>query len=252
MRVILVALVGLLLAGCQVRVSTDVTVAADGSGDVALRLVVDDELRDALVAEGVDLREGLREAAGATWTVAPVDREDATGVELRTTFADEDELGERVDALMAGLAADDGALLRDVRLTRSEDGGYVFNADAGLDPPRILGVLPLPSATTGVVADADGAPAAFDGDALGDLLAASGDRYAVAELRVTMPTVPVADGATVERTSATWELPVDGLTAVSATAPPVPVQGTTGVVAAAGLGGLLVGAFAVRALRRRP
>ena len=197
----------------------------------------------------------------------------------RTSFAEPSELTARLEALTAGLAPDDGAVLRDVVLTRTEDGGYEFRADAGLDPPRILGTLPLPSAPTSVVpdptgddatapdgdsaGDPDGAsseqdaagaatePPPFDGDALGELLEAAGDRYAVAELRVSLPTVPVAPDATVEGTSATWTLPVDGLTTVTATAPPVPVETRTALVIAGGVAGLLLGAFVLRMLRTR-
>ena len=251
MRVVLVTLLAVLVAGCQLRVTTDVAVEPDGSGEVTLTVVVDDELRDALVDADVDLRAGLEEAAdGADWRATPVEEPDATGVRLSTSFAEPAELTDRVEALTAGLAADDGALLRDVVLSRTEDGGYAFAAEAGIDPPRVLGTLPLPSGTTGVVEDGD-EPPPLDGEALGELLAAAGDRYAVAELRVSMPTVPDAPGAVVEGTSATWTLPVDGLGAVVATAPPVPVQTRTALVVAAAAGGLLLGVFAVRAARRR-
>lgn len=245
MRAVLVAIIAVVVAGCQVRVTTDVAVAPDGSGDVSLTIVVDDELRDALVDAGVDLRAGLEEAAaGASWTATALDDTDATGVRLTTDFADPAQLGARVDALTAGLAADDGALLRGVELVRTEDGGYSFVAEAGIDPPRIVGILPLPSG-------ADDEPPAFDGDALGEVLAEAGDRYALAELRLTLPTVPEAPGAVVDGTSAAWELPVDGLATVSATAPPVPVRVSTALVAAGAAGGLLLGLFAVRATRRR-
>lgn len=251
MRLLLVAVLATVLAACQVRVTTDVEVDPDGGGEAVVTIVADDELWDALVDAGLDPRSGIDEAAaGADWSVRPVDRPDATGVELSTTFTDPGELGERVDALTAGLGADDGALLRGVSLSRTEDGGYAFEADAGLDPPRILGTLPLPSPPT-AGAEGDEPPPVFDGDALGELLAREGDRYAVAELRLRLPTVPEAPGAVVEGTSATWSLPVDGLAPVSASAPPVPVQSTTAVVVAAVAGGLLVVAFAVRATRRR-
>lgn len=249
---LLAVVLGVVLAGCQVRVATDVTVAADGSGDVEVALVVDDELRDALEAEGLQLRDGLGEVADAgEWRAEPLDERDATGVRLRASFDEPAQLGVLVDDLTAGLGVEDGALLRDVELLRTEDSGYAFSAMAGLDPPRILGTLPLPGAATGGATDGT-APPVFDGDALGEVLAASDGRHAVAELRLRTPTVPEATDAEVSGTVATWTLPVDGLTAVSATAPPAPVDTNTAVVVAAAAGGLLVGVFAVRALQRRP
>ncbi len=231
----------LVLSGCQLRVATDVVVDADGSGRVTMRILVDDELRDALTAAEVDLEAGLEEAAeGASWRAKAVSDDDGAGVELTTSFADPAELTARVEALTSGLSVDDGALLRDVVLERSEDGGYVFRASAGIDPPAIVGSVPT---------DPD-AEVRFDGDDLATLLASSDGELARADLRVTFPTVPVAPDGTVETTSVVWELPVDGLREVSATAPPVPVAMRTALSIAAAVAGLLIGGFSVRARRR--
>ncbi len=238
---LLLAVFALLLGGCQVRVSTDIAIDVDGGGDVSIRVLVDDELRDALVEAGIDLQDGLDEAAaGASWTARAIDDDNWAGVELRTSFATPDELGSRVAALAAGLTEDDGALLRDVVLERTEDGGYSFRADAGIDPPAIVGSVP---------SDPD-AEARFDGDDLAAVMLEGGDTVARADLRVTFPTIPVTPDGTVNTTVVTWELPVDGLASVSAVAPPVPVQMTLGLAIAAGVAGLLVGVFAVRARRR--
>ncbi len=234
-------LVAVLMAGCQLRVATDVVVEADGSGTISLRIVADEELAEALESAEVDLREGLDEAAaGADWEVSALEDEAGVGVELRTEYATPEELGERVAALSSALTEEDGALLRDVELTRTEDGGYDFSASAGIDPPRIIGSLPL----------GEGA-VRFDGDDLAAALEEGGDELARADLRVTFPTVPVAEGATVDTTSATWQLPNHELTTVSATAPPLPVDRTAVLLAAAGVGAALVAAFAVRIWRRR-
>lgn len=241
-----------MVAGCQVRVVTDVQVATDGGGVATLRIVADDELRDLLEDAGVDLRAGLADAAaGASWSASPVDRPDATGVVLRTEFDTPEQLGQRVEALSAGLTDDDGALLRDVELSRTDDGGYAFTAAAGLDPPRILGALPLSTEPTGLVQDPAVGPAAFDGEALGELLAASDGRLATAELRLTTPTVPDAPGAEVDGSTATWELPVDGLATVTAMAPPVPVSTSTVLLVAAVVAAVVVGLFGIRLARRR-
>lgn len=231
-----------LLAGCQLRVATDVVVEVDGSGSITLTIVADDELRDTLVDAGVDLRAGLDEAAaGASWSAEPVEGEDATGVELSTSFATPEELGARVEALFAGLTTEDGVLLRDVELEITEDGGYVFAAEAGILPPAIVGSLPLDEDAAG----------RFDGDDLARALEEGGDELAVADLRVTFPTVPVAPGAEVQTTSATWSLPVHELATVGATAPPVPLSIPLALMIGVGIAAALLAAFVVRATRRR-
>lgn len=229
------------LGGCQLRIATDVVVEVDGSGSANMRIVVDDELAEALQEAEVDLRAGLEDAAaGADWEAVPLDGEDGTGVELRTDFATPEELGERVDELSAALTDEDGALLQDVELTRTEDGGYAFTATAGILPPRIVGSLPL-----------DEGAVRFDGDDLAAALEDGGSDLARHDLRVTFPTVPVAEGAEVETTAATWSLPNHELATVSATAPPLPWDRRIVLLAAAGAGVALVVAFVVRRVRRR-
>jgi len=159
---------------------------------------------------------------------------------LAPVFATPDELGRRVDALSSALTEDDGAILRDVELTRTEDGGYAFTATAGIDPPRVLGSLPL-----------DEGAVRFDGEDLAAALEDAGDELARADLRVTFPTVPVADGATVDTTAASWSLPVHELATVSATAPSLPFDRRLALLIAAGVGAFVLVAFAARVIRRR-
>lgn len=229
------------LAGCQLRVATDIVVDDDGSGTIALRLVLDEELTATLEEAEFELEEGLAEVAAAAqdWELAALD--EPAGVELRTSFERPEELRQRVEVLNAALSDDDGALLQDVELSLTEDGGYRFAATAGIDPPAVVGALPL----------GEDDAVTFDGEDLAIALRESGDEHARADLRVTFPTVPQAEGATVETTSATWQLPVHELATVSATAPPLPVGASTVVLVAAGVAAMLVGAFAVRVLRRR-
>ncbi len=239
------ALTALLLGGCQLRVATDVVVDVDGGGSATVRVLADEELAAALEEAEVDLLDGLDEAAeGADWSATPITGEDGIGVELRTDFTTPDELGTRVAELSAALTADDGALLQDVALRRTEDGGYEFTARAGIDPPRIVGSLPL-----------DDGPVRFDGEDLAAALEAGGEDVARHDLRVTFPTVPVpeegADRATVDTTAVTWSLPNHELATVGATAPPLPVDRQVVLLAAAGVGAALLAAFGVRRLRRR-
>lgn len=239
------AMLVLLASGCQLRVATDVVVEVDGSGSATLRIVADEELATTLEEAGVDLQEGLEEAAeGADWSATVLDDEDGTGVELATSFDEPEQLGRRVDALFAGLDTDDGALLRDVELSLTEEGGYEFSARAGILPPRVPGSLPLAEGA------GDDAPR-FDGDDLAAALEEGGDEVARADLRITFPTQPMATDAEIGTTSATWSLPNHELATVSATAPPLPLERRLVLYVAAGLGAALLVAFLVRLARRR-
>ena len=236
-----VAVLAVVLGGCQVRVATDIVVDTDGSGTAVLRIVADEELTTTLEEAEVDVLSGLEQAAaGAAWDAGPIEVEDGLGVELRTTFAEPEQLAERVAALSAGLTEDDGALLRDVSLVVTEEGAYEFTATGGIDPPRIVGSLPL-----------EEGPVRFDGDDLAAALEAGGQDVARHDLRVTFPTVPVAPEAEVEATAATWSLPNHELATVTATAPPLPIDRQLVLIVAAGTGAALVAAFTVRLVRRR-
>lgn len=206
-----------------------------------MRIVVDDELAGALDEAEVDVFAGLDDAAvGADWAVERIEGDDGTGVELSTAFATPEELGQRVAELSSALTADDGALLEDVELTLTEDGGYELTATGGIDPPRIVGSLPL-----------DEGAVRFDGDDLAAALEDGGDELARHDLRVTFPTVPEAAGATIDTTSATWRLPNHELATVTATAPPLPLDRRLVLLVAGGAAGILLGAFLVRMVRRR-
>lgn len=232
------------VSGCQLRVATDVVVDVDGSGTASIRMIADEELATTLEEAGVDLREGLDEAAaGADWAVRVLDDEEGTGVELSTSFDEPQDLGPRVEALFSGLDTDDGALLRDVELSFTEEGGYEFRARAGILPPDVVGSLPL--------SEDPAAGPRFDGEDLAAALEEGGDELARADLRVTFPTQPTAEGAEIGATSATWQLPNHELAAVSATAPPLPLERRIVLYLAIGLGTALVVAFLVRMTRRR-
>lgn len=238
-------LVALLLAGCQLRVATDIVVGVAGDGTATVRIVADEELAAALEEAEVDVLDGLDDAAaGADWTAVAIDGDEGVGVELRTDFASPEELGRRVEELSAALTDDDGALLRDVQLVVTEDGAYEFTATAGIDPPRIIGSLPL-----------DEGPVRFDGDDLAAALEDGGSDLARHDLRVTFPTVPVpgsgAESATVETTAVTWALPNHELATVGATAPPLPFDRQVVLLAVAGVGAAVLAAFVVRLARRR-
>jgi len=230
------------LTGCQLRVATDVLVERDGGGQVELTLVVDDQLRDLLREAGEDPAAGLGPAAeGAAWSVEVVEEPDATGVRLSTSFDEPAGLAEAVDALLSGLQSDDGAVLRDVELSRDQDGGYRLALRAGIEPPAVVGTAPE-----------DPSVPRFDGDDLARLLAERGAEVARADLRVTFPTEPTVEigSGTVEGTTATIALPNDRLAEVVVTAPPpsgLPLRETAAAAAVAAGIGLLVAVL----LRRR-
>jgi hypothetical protein len=204
----------MLLAGCGVRVATDVVIAPDGSGDVALRVVVDDELRDRLASGGLELAGALPSPpTGGVWSVEDVAEPDATGVVLRASFEEPAGLGAAVAALTASLDPDDGALLDEVELVRTAGGGYRLELLAGIDAPVVAGLATtVPGVDAVGVADLD------------DLLARGGDDVASATLTVTLPTTPTIEqgsGSVTDRT-ATLVLPTGSLGRVVVTAPPPP------------------------------
>ena len=241
-RGLVLALLLVVLSGCQLRVATDVLVERDGGGRVELTLVVDHELRDLLAEAGQDEALELGPAAeGAAWTVEDVEEPGATGVRLSTSFDEPAGLGDAVDALLAGLEPDDGAVLRDVTLSRDADGGYRLALRAGIEPPAVVGTAPQ-----------DPSVPRFDGDDLARLLAERGAEAARADLRVTFPTPPTVEvgSGSVEGTTATIALPNDRLSEVVVTAPPpsgLPLQETAAAAAVAAGLGLVVAVL----LRRR-
>lgn len=241
-RGLVLVLLLVVLAGCQLRVATDVLVERDGGGRVELTLVVDDQLRDLLREAGEDPAGAVGPAAeGAAWTVEAVEEPDATGVRLAADFDEPADLGDAVDALLAGLEPDDGAVLRDVELSRDPDGGYRLELLAGIEPPAVVGTAPE-----------DPSVPRFDGDDLARLLAERGDEVARADLRVTFPTTPTVEvgSGTVEGSTVTVELPNDRLEQVVVVAPApsgLPLREAAAAAAVAAGLGLLVAVL----LRRR-
>lgn len=230
-----------LLAGCQLRLGSDVTVELDGSGRLQTVVALDRELAGRIEEAGVDLPAALA-GVGETdgWHVGTSRPDGALRVSLATSFADPDGLRRRVRELQAGLPAEAPPVLEDVRLEVSEDGSARLTARAGLR-------LPDAANPSGVV---------FDRQALRRLLDESGDRLARVELRVTMPgPVATTDADLGERRTATWRLPVGRLRRVSvASDPPGTAQRlvrSPALPAAVGAGAALVAGAVTLAVRRR-
>lgn len=231
-----VALLAVLASACQVRVGTDVRVAADGSGRLALTVALDQDLASSLSSDELDPFAGL-EALPEAWQVERSQPDGGQAVTVAADFDDTAGLAARVAELQEGLDDQDPLLLDDVRLDVAEDGSATFAARAGLRSPGSTGLA--------------GGGLQFDGDDLAALLAERGDQVLRVDLRVSMPGPIVdSDADTVDGGTATWQLPVTELTEVRAVSE-APADRTWWIVASAALGGLALGWAAVGLVRRR-
>ena len=228
--------VALLATACQVRIGTDVRVAADGSGRLAVTVALDQDLAESLATDGFDPFAGLEQLPDG-WQAERSEPDGGAAVTVGTDFADPAQLADRVAALQDGLDAEDPVVLDDVRLTVAEDGSASFAARAGLRPPGSTGL--------------DGGGVRFDGEDLATLLADRGDEVLRVDLRVSMPgAVTDSDADTVDGSTATWNLPVTELVEVQASSAP-PTDRTWWIVGAAALVGLALGWVLVGLVRRR-
>lgn len=209
----------LLLGGCRFDVTTEVAVAGDGSGRLAVVVVLDEEVASRLTDHGIELAPP---GVGA-WQVDESSVDGRHEVRMTAAFADPDELGARVADLGAGLDDEDPALLERVELEVADDGSAELTAVAGLRLPSSTGVQ---------------AAGLFDADDLA-ALAAAGD--VTASLAVTFPgSVVEANADRVEGRTATWALPVgDAITATASAGPPSPWEAGW-VPAAVGIGALVL------------
>ncbi len=222
----LLALICLLATGCELRVATDVVVAADHSGEVVVTVALDDETARDLVEAGLVPDNGLAEAAANApdWAVEPL-ADVTAGVRLRRAFDHPAEVGPLLAALGADLGIEDGALWDGLRLVEAADGGLRLEGRAGVLAPTVAG--------------AEGAGVAFDGEDLARVLAQRGRSAVRHDLQLTAAggygqhdADREADGSLV------WELPTGELRSVSAVVEPTPgivpiVYAVAGLLAAA-------------------
>lgn len=228
-----------LVSACQLRLATDLTLDADGGGNIELIVALDAELAQLLDDAGVDLRRGLPQAAevAPTWEVEERPVEDGVELRFRSSFDDPDDLQRLVDDLHAGLDAQDGRILRSLDVRVAPSGAVLFQGTAGLLLPE----------TTG----AEGAGVDVDGDALRRLLEERGDEFVRYDLRVTLPAEPAeSDADVVEGRTLGWRLPVGDVRTVSARSE-VPSDRTWMLVAGVAAGAFLVAATSVAWTRRR-
>ncbi len=204
---LLFALLTLFGAACELRIATNVVVAADHTGELVVSVALDEDTAADLVAAGLVPTAGLDEAAAAAegWSVESI--EDLTaGVRLRHGFERPEEVGALLAALSRDLGVEDGALWDGLTLEEDGLGGLVLRGRAGVVAPTVAG--------------AEGASVAFDGEDLARLLARDGRSAVRHDLQVQSAggagandADRVTDGALV------WELPTGELRSVRAELP---------------------------------
>jgi hypothetical protein len=113
-RLVLVALVGALVAGCQVRTDVGIDVQADGSGTVTVSIGLDDDAVKAVGDLGATIR--TEDLTNAGWTVSEPAKEDDgyTYVRVSKPFANPAE----ADAVFGEISGPGGPF-RDFHLTRA-------------------------------------------------------------------------------------------------------------------------------------
>lgn len=237
-RTILPVLVlAVVASACQVSVGTEVTVAEDGGGRLAVRVALDEDLASSLEQDDVDVFAGLEELPDG-WTSERSSPDGGQAVTVAANFADPDGLTRRVEQLREGLDGEDPVLVDELQLSVDDDGAASLSGRAGFRPPSSTGLR-----GTGV---------GFDGDDLAALLAERGEEVLRVDLRVAMPG-PVVDSNAdeVDGHVATWHLPVTELAEVRVDSdPPSPLQRWM-VIGAAVLVGLVLALVVGRLVRRR-
>jgi hypothetical protein len=233
---VVVATLAVLATACQVAVGTDVTVAADGSGRLAITVALDEDLTRSLELDGLDVFASLDELPD-DWTSERREVGGGLTITLAAPFTNAGGLSARVAELRDGLDADDPLLIDRLDLQVAADGSATLTGRAGFSPPSSTGL--------------EGAGVQFDGDALAALLAEHGDEVLRIDLRVAFPgSVTDTNADRVDGSVATWRLPVTEMQDVHASsqAPSGPQPWL--LIAAVALLGLAIGAVAVLLLRR--
>lgn len=231
---LLVGVLAVLLAGCQVSVAGDVTVSEDGSGRLQLLVAVDEELSASLAEDDIDPFAGLEELPDG-WQV---ERDGERAVTVSADFASPEGLAQRVQQLQGGLDGEDPMVLDHLDLTVEDDGAARLEGWAGFRPPSSTGLR--------------GAGVSFDGDDLRALLEERGDEVLRVDLRVAMPGRVVDSNADeVDGSLATWHLPVTELAQVRVASEPPSLLQQWLPVAVGALVGLAVGVLVVRLVRSR-
>jgi hypothetical protein len=223
---LLAASLVVVLGGCRLDVVADAELDRHGAGRAALVFTLDPALLAELDALGVDPTAELAAAGPAPgWSVtrsAPPDG--GLTIRLERDVVDAAGIGDAYRELVAGLGADDPALLADLDVTRDAEGRSRVTGTLGFRPPATAG------------ATLDGVPLGPSGERLAELTRTS----VRPRLELTLPGAIVAhDGDGVAGRTITWVAPVGGERPVTATAT-APAWYTHPWVVAAGTGLLVV------------
>jgi hypothetical protein len=186
----------LLLSGCRLEVTGDLTIARDGTASAAVELAVDEATLRELDELGVDPTAELAAAAGQVsgWQVTrETPDEGGLAVRLARTTTDAAGAADAFRELAAGLADADPALVIDLEVEVDDGGAVRLEGLAGFRPPT------TPGATV------DGEPVGPDADELASLT----EDAVEARFEVTVPGAFVEhDADEVDGRTATWQLEV--------------------------------------------
>jgi hypothetical protein len=188
----LLVLATLVLGACEARFDAVLNVTADESGDFALELSLDEELRQLLEEQGGEQFLAFEDQLGEVpdgWTSAPLTEGEFRGVRVATTFDDLEHLDQRLQALEGQLAASELSLPAAFdSLSLTHDGrDFAFRAD-------------LRSATEGLEQ--------FEGQEVGGLgIAEIIDTIFTIRFIVALPgTIEMHNADSVSENTLTWEI----------------------------------------------
>jgi hypothetical protein len=237
-RSLLVVALALLTTGCRLDVLAGADVRADGSGTAVVQLGLDEALLEELETLELDATAEIAAADAAPgWDVSRArgpDRE--LVVTLTREVAEPDGFSQVFHDLQSGLAAEDPALLVDLDVAVTDEGGASVVGSAELRAPETAG------------ATVNGEPVGPDRQRLQELV----EEHVAASVAVTLPgRVTEHDGVLDDRT-VRWDLD-DGPVELTATSTPPPWWSVIPpwAVTAAAVVLILAALLAVRWWRRR-
>lgn len=150
-RTILLALLPLLLAACEMRIWMDVHMASAESGEVTITMGFDEEFRDIIESSGEagDIFSELEtEASDEGFNVESFTDGDIEGVRISRSFSSIEELNEILNNSPSMSPTGDGAVVNQVRFTDNGDTilfeGSVPDASGefeGVDPSQALDLI---------------------------------------------------------------------------------------------------------------
>jgi hypothetical protein len=206
-RSLLVVALALLTTGCRLDVLAGADVRADGSGTAVVQLGLDEALLEELETLELDATAEIAAADAAPgWDVSRArgpDRE--LVVTLTREVAEPDGFSQVFHDLQSGLAAEDPALLVDLDVAVTDEGGASVVGSAELRAPETAGVT------------MDGAAVGPDRQRLQELV----DEHVAASVAVTLPGRVTEHDGVLDGRTVRWDLD-DGPVEFAATSTPPP------------------------------